>query len=56
MLTHWVHSGDPLGKKISWLFFFPNGHHHAFIRSPLKDYTPHYFLVKSPLGVRSSQG
>ena len=29
MLTHWVHSVDPFGKKISWLFFFPNCPHHA---------------------------
>jgi hypothetical protein len=33
MPRHWVHSGDPFGKKKSQLIFIPNGPHHAFIRS-----------------------
>ena len=32
MPRHWVHSGDPFGKKKSQLIFIPNGPHHAFIR------------------------
>jgi len=33
MPRHWVHPGDPFGKKKSQLIFFPKGPHHAFIRS-----------------------
>ena len=33
MPKHWVHAGDPFGKKKSQLIFFPKGPHHAVIQS-----------------------